>query len=185
MKSLILTLIFFICGCTLPKRSVVDMKTVPPEQIILVGKLSIDKKLPKSTHVIDTIGITESGVIRAGENPQSRIDPRPSSFEKDDIMVKWDETFSVPFNKLPEINVSGMYAYTFGKFGQEVYMFPVHGSIHTVGGARYIYIGHISLKLDDFFTLKKVVVIDEFDSDKSLAHFKGIKKSLFRVQPLL
>jgi hypothetical protein len=95
-------------------------------------------------------------------------------------MVKRDETFSVPYNKYPTIYVNGAYAFSFEKRGQETYMFPLRGTIDTNVGARFIYIGHITLILDDFFTMKSFTVKDEFDSDKSLARFKGIKKSLFR-----
>jgi hypothetical protein len=182
MQKIVYILIFLIAGCTLPKRSVTDLKNTPPDQIVLVGKLSINKKLPESSHVIDVIGILDSGVLRAGPTALAEIDPRPDAFEKDDIMVKWDELFSVPYNKYPRIYVNGVYAYSFEKRGKETYMFPLRGTIRTDVGARYIYIGHISLILDDFFTLKSVSVKDEFESDeKSLARFKGIKKSLLRM----
>lgn len=182
MKLYVFLVFILIQGCTIPKRSTGDLKAVPKNQVILVGKLSINKKLPESSHVIDVMDMTKSGLIRAGDSPQQFAKEPPSDFEKNDILVKWHDTFSVPYDRFNVIYVSGVYAFSFDKFGQNTYLFPIRGEINTKTGSRFVYVGHISLQLDDFFVLKSAKVIDEFDKDPSLqTKFKGIKKSLFVI----
>lgn len=164
----------------MPRRTVENLADVKADQIVLVGRLSINQKLPESTNVVDTIGITEGGVVRVSEGPLPFTEPRPDKFEKHDMLVPWGKSFGVAYERRPQLWVSGIYAFTFNKFGQQTYAFPVTGIIKTGGGGKYFYVGHIKLKLEDFFVLKDVQVVDEFATDKGLARYPGIKKSLFK-----
>lgn len=180
MKYLAL-FIFTLAGCTTPNRSTNDLTNLRDDQIVLVGRLSIDQKMPESTNVIDTIGVTEGGILRASSSPQAVVETKTYGFENGDILVKWGELFSVPYAKSPVIYVNGIFTYLYDRNGPNNFFFPVGGTIRTRGTRRYIYIGHISLHLDDFYVMKSVKVIDEFDKDSALlARFKGIQKSLFQ-----
>jgi hypothetical protein len=175
-------ILLFTGACTMPRRSVESVDQIPNSQVILVGRLSINKNLPPSTNVIDTMDITASGLIRASAAPLPFLETKPSGFEKNDLLVKWDELFSVPFEHYSDIFVNGIYAFRYDRKGPETFSFPVMGSIHVPIDARYLYVGHISLKLDDFYNLESLRVIDEFKKDaKRLARFPGIHKSLFKI----
>lgn len=180
MKHLLAAALLAFSACTLPHRSAENLDEVPDGQVVLVGRLSFSRKLPPSSHVVNVMDAINSGLLRASAGPLPFLESRPSSFEKDDILVRLDDIFSVPFDRYPQVFVSGIYSFRYDEKGRETYAFPVMGSFRVPAKARFLYLGHITLKLDDFYTLKGVKVTDEFDKDSKLfARFPGIRKSLF------
>jgi hypothetical protein len=175
-------LLIFLAGCTTPNVSTSDLSKVKKDQILILGKITINKKFPESTNVLDVMDVTKSALIRASSAPLPFHEVKPSSFEKGDILVKWGENFSVPFERFPEVYVQGIYAFTYDKTGQTTFTFPITGFFNVPTGARSIYVGTIALEVDDFFLLKSVRVIDEFEGSKKVfGKYPALKKSLFQI----
>jgi hypothetical protein len=185
IRSLTLLIFIFLTACvSMPARTLKKGEEPQANQIILIGRLTIDKKLPKSTNFIDVTGILDSGLIRAGKTDKPLVQSLSGwDFTSTDIQAKYGELFIVPYERIAHIAVSGIYSFSYNNKGQETYVFPVRGFIRAEPGARYFYVGHISLKLDEFYGLKSAHVIDEFEQDsKSLSRFKGIRKSLMVIE---
>jgi hypothetical protein len=180
--SIISALWILATACTTPQMSTSDLSKVGGNDVVLIGKITLNRKLPDSTNVVDVYDVTKSVVIRTDSSPQPLITKDPSSFEKNDIMVKWGEVFTVPVARQSPIFINGMYSLVYNKFGHNTYSFPIIGRVNVKPGAKYLYIGHIHISVDDFFKFKFITITDEFSKDTAkLKHLKGIQKSIFEL----
>lgn len=167
-------------ACTTPTQSLTNLKELPKDRTILVGKITINKKLPESTNVLDVMDVTKSALIRSSLAPLPFHEWRPEKFDKGDLLVKWGEIFAVPVETGDATYVQGVYAFTYDKKGQTTYAFPVMGFVKIPAKSTFVYLGTIELKVDDFFQLEAVTIRDDFGKlakDK----YPKIQKSLFQV----
>jgi hypothetical protein len=173
-------LFLFLVACTTPTQSLTNLKELPKDRTILVGKITINRKFPESTNVVDVMDVTKSALIRSSLAPLPFHEWRPEKFDKGDLLVKWGDVFAVPVEKGDATYVQGVYAFTYDKKGQTTYAFPVMGFVKIPANSTFVYIGTLDLKVDDFFQLEAVTIRDEFgklDKEK----YPKIKKSLFQI----
>lgn len=181
-----LALSFLLSGCSIGGKflpEVGSLKTVKKDEVIIVGTIDLKPKLDKDEQELDPKGVWDVMGYGGKNKNRSMVTFNSKPVSSGYKYVINPELGKVFFFKVPrnlKYIVDGEVLTVFSRFGSEKIILPTGFKINIKSSDKAIYIGKIRYIRDDFNSITRVELKDNYKKARRLFRKKFGKKYKLR-----
>ena len=181
-----LLLVFLVQGCAVGGKFLPEtgsFATVKKDEVVVVGRITLTPKLEKDEQELDAKGVWD--VMGYGSKNKNRSmitfnsKPSPNDY-KFVINPKLGNVFFFRVPKNLNYIVDGEVLIRFSRFGTEKVILPTGFKVNVRSSDKAVYIGDLVYTRDDFNSITKVQLKDNYSKARRLFRKKFGKKYKLR-----